>query len=78
VSAGRGRRRGPRGTRDAVGQALDAWREHSRDCWTCHSNAGHPAFYCTRGWQLAGDVSRARAEARLRAEIARRQQGTLL
>jgi hypothetical protein len=78
VTRGRSRRRGPAAAGNAISTALQAWRLHTKHCHQCHANAGHPAFYCGEGWQLAGDVSRARTEARLRAEIRARQQGTLL
>lgn len=78
MAAGRGRRRGPAGSGDAVRAALDAWRAHCRDCYRCHAAAGHSALYCDAGWALASEVSRARTAARAAAKVRARNQGTLL
>lgn len=73
----RGRRRGPAGTGGQVSAALEKWRGHTRDCYQCHHNAGHPGLYCDAGYRLAQAVTQARNAARIATEVRARNQGAL-
>lgn len=73
-----GRRRQVTAAAATAKWARDAWAAHEKLCWRCHSAAGHPGLYCDGGFQLARELSRARAGAALAEEAAARAQGRLL